>query len=62
MKVRRLTIDVLYDEAHADAVEICLDKMTTDWLIRPEVECYDTALSDPPGPRHRQVGLLLGLE
>lgn len=51
MKVRRLTIDVLYDEAHTDAVEICLDKMATDWLCygrdRGIIAEWEKTLSEP---------------
>lgn len=52
MKVRRLVIDVLYDEANDDKIVVCLDKMTTDWLVRDDevVIEYNSQLSEPTDP------------
>lgn len=52
MKVRRLVIEVLYDEANDDKIVVCLDKMTTDWLIRDDevVIEYNSELGEPTDP------------
>lgn len=51
MKVRRLTVDVLYDEKDDDTVQVILDKMTTDWLTdREQVKDFDTTMSEPSEP------------
>lgn len=47
MKLRRLTIDILYDDADTDGVVVLLDKMTTDWLHGEGIAEWKEELGEP---------------
>lgn len=47
MKIRRLTIDVLYNESDDTSVQIILDKMQSDWLHKEQIAQWESSLGAP---------------